>query len=159
MPEKACGFKSHLAHQNIVDYKLLKNLPSPFYRVSVKAIILDDQNRLLIGKGEEGDEGWEIPGGGLEHNESLEECLSREIEEELGVNVQKVGRISFVYRGRSVRGWMILRIAVLVELKDFNFKYGDMTEGKFITKDELKSINFAADEGTIKDCADLIWPK
>lgn len=136
----------------------LSKLPSPFYRVTIKAIILDDQKRLLVGKGEEDSDGWELPGGGLEHKESIEECLTREIEEELGVGVKEIGKVSFIYRGRSVHGWIILRVAIPVKLKDFNFKYGDMTEAKFITKDELQSLVFAADEGTIKDCADLIWP-
>lgn len=137
----------------------LSKLPSPFYRVSVKAIILDDQNRLLIGRGEEDSEGWEVPGGGLEHNESLEECLRREVEEELGVQVTEIGKVGFIYRGRSVRGWIILRIAVLVKLKNYNFEYGDMAEAMFVTKNELSNIQFAADEGTIKNCTDKIWPE
>lgn len=135
----------------------LSRLPSPFYRGTIKAIILDEQKRLLIGRGEEDTSGWEIPGGGFEHNESVEECLKRELKEELGVEVARIGKIAFIYRGKSVHGWTILRIAVPVKLKSYNFKYGDMVEAKFVTKEQLMSVDFAADEGTIKDCANLIW--
>lgn len=132
----------------------LSKLPSPFYRGTVKAIILDEQRRLLVGKG---DDGWELPGGGFEHDESLEECLKRELKEELGAEIERIGIVSFVYRGKSVHGWMILRVAVIVKLKNYNFKLGDMKEAKFVTKDELLKLDFAADEGTIKNCTHLIW--
>ena len=33
---------------------------------------------------------WQIPGGGLEFGESVEECLHREIKEETGLNVEIV---------------------------------------------------------------------
>jgi ADP-ribose pyrophosphatase YjhB (NUDIX family) len=140
-----------------MDLKQLAKLPSPFYRVSVKALVFDDQHRLLVGRGSETNDKWEMPGGGWEHTESMEECLARELDEELGADIAKVGSIEFVYRGRSERGWMITRIAVKVELKDFNFGFGAMTDAKFVTKEELLELDFEADEGTIKGCVDQIW--
>ena len=138
----------------------LRQLPSTFYRVSVKAIILDDQKRLLIGSGNNDEiQGWEIPGGGFEYDESIEQCLEREIKEELGAEIESVGNILFVYRGRSKNGWIILRIAIAVRLESHDFKYGDMTQVKFVTKEELPQIQFDAEEGTIKQHADKIWPE
>jgi ADP-ribose pyrophosphatase YjhB (NUDIX family) len=136
----------------------LSKLPSPFYRGTIKAIILDEHQQLLVGAGEESNTGWEIPGGGLEHDETIEDCLKREIMEELGVEVEKIGQVAFIYRGKSVHGWMILRVAMPVELKSTDFKFGDMKAAKFVTRDEFLSLDFAADEGTIKTCVDFIWP-
>lgn len=55
------------------------------YRVSVKAIITDDAGRILLLK--ERDGSWELPGGGLEHAENIQEALAREITEETGLTV------------------------------------------------------------------------
>ncbi|HEX3082522.1 MAG TPA: NUDIX hydrolase [Candidatus Saccharimonadia bacterium] len=54
--------------------------PIQLYRVSVKALIRDDQDRLLLVK--EGGSHWELPGGGLDHHETIEEALRRELREE-----------------------------------------------------------------------------
>jgi ADP-ribose pyrophosphatase YjhB (NUDIX family) len=140
------------------DYSTLRDLPSPFYRVVVKAIILDGQKRLLVGRGEDGATGWELPGGGFEHDEAMPECVRRELLEELGAEVADIGNVMFFYRGRSKHGWMIVRLAVPVKLKNYDFKFGDMKEAKFVTKSELLNLDFDAEEGTIKDCVHYIWP-
>jgi ADP-ribose pyrophosphatase YjhB (NUDIX family) len=65
------------------------------FPVSIKGVILKDSKVILLKN--ERDE-WELPGGKLEIGESPEICLSREIVEELDVNV-RVGTIldSWVY--------------------------------------------------------------
>jgi 8-oxo-dGTP pyrophosphatase MutT (NUDIX family) len=77
--------------------------PAPFpddnqaYRfpVSVKGVIFHEERVILLKNGR--DE-WELPGGKLELNETLPECVAREVEEETGVRVQ-VGPIlaSWIY--------------------------------------------------------------
>ncbi|MDY0133060.1 MAG: (deoxy)nucleoside triphosphate pyrophosphohydrolase [Desulforegulaceae bacterium] len=55
------------------------------------AIIFNEKkDRILIGKRKKGDfKGfWEFPGGKLENNETPEECILREIEEELCVQAE-----------------------------------------------------------------------
>ncbi len=58
-------------------------LPPSFFRTSIKALILDDEGRFLLIKEEDGT--WELPGGGLDWGETPEECLIREIGEEMGL--------------------------------------------------------------------------
>lgn len=60
--------------------------PSTVYRAAVKAIIRDRAGNILVVK-ETPDKHWDLPGGGLEHGESLHECLGRELIEELGVRL------------------------------------------------------------------------
>ncbi len=64
-------------------------MPSPRFPVSIKGVILQDGRVVLLRN--ERDE-WELPGGRLEMGESPEECVAREIREELGLDV-RVGAI------------------------------------------------------------------
>ena len=59
-------------------------------QITVTAAIIWQDGKVLITKRPEGThlEGlWEFPGGKKEVNETLEECITREIREELGVQV------------------------------------------------------------------------
>lgn len=59
------------------------DLPACFYRVSVKALILDEEGRFLLCREDNG--GWDLPGGGLDHGEEPHEGLRREVHEETGL--------------------------------------------------------------------------
>lgn len=65
------------------------------YPVSVKGVV-NSGNRFLLLKNERDE--WELPGGKLEPGETPEECVVREITEEVGLSV-RVGSIldSWVY--------------------------------------------------------------
>lgn len=131
---------------------------SPFYRVTAKALIFDASGRLLVLKNDNGN--WELPGGGWEHEESFEECLTREVQEELGVEVKATGSVVFMYRGHNVRrGFQTLRIAAPVELASLDFQLGDdMQKAKFVDKAEFLQLNLKVDEGDIENNTALIWP-
>ena len=131
---------------------------SPFYRVAIKALVKNDQDRLLVTQSDDGL--WEIPGGGWEHeDEDLRACLGREILEELGVEVDFVGPVRFVYRGLNKKGYMAVRLAVNASLGSTDFTSGDgMINARFVTKDELLDLPMADDEAPIKDFADELWP-
>ena len=58
-------------------------IKSPYYRVSVKAKINFNGKTLLV---KEDDKKWDLPGGGIEHYETIDEALKRELTEELGVS-------------------------------------------------------------------------
>jgi 8-oxo-dGTP diphosphatase len=140
------------------DAKLdLLTVPSPFYRVTAKAIILDDHARLLVVKNHNGN--WELPGGGWEHDESFEDALIREIQEELGVAADTIGDIYFTYRGINVRrGFMTLRLAAPATLHSYDFKLGDdILAAEFITREQFKQIDLQSNEGAVSEHADMIW--
>lgn len=56
-----------------------------FFRVSVKALVRDDQGRVLLARESSGK--WDMLGGGLDHGEEPLEGLTREIFEESGLRL------------------------------------------------------------------------
>lgn len=56
------------------------NYPNTFYRVSIKAIIRNNKGEVLLVKEEGGS--WSLPGGGMDHGETAEQALAREMVEE-----------------------------------------------------------------------------
>jgi ADP-ribose pyrophosphatase YjhB (NUDIX family) len=69
------------------------------YSVSVAGVIVDDQGRaLLVQRRDNGH--WEPPGGILEHGETIEDCLRREVFEETGLNVEPA-QLTGVYQNLS----------------------------------------------------------
>jgi 8-oxo-dGTP pyrophosphatase MutT (NUDIX family) len=131
---------------------------SPYYRVTVKALIFDAANKLLVTQAKDGD--WEMPGGGWEHDETFAACVWRELQEELGAEPAKIGGIVFTYRGISSKhGHVTLRLVVPVSLKTHTFTPGDdMLQAKFVSQSELLALEMGADEAPIKECVEQIWP-
>jgi 8-oxo-dGTP pyrophosphatase MutT (NUDIX family) len=134
------------------------DIQSPFYRVSLKAIIFDDQQRLLVVGINNGT--WEMPGGGWEFDETVQECLNREFLEELGVELESVEPASSLfYAGKNKRGYRSLKLAVKATIRNNNFVFGeDVVEAKYVTQQELLALNMDDDEAGIKQFIDCIWP-
>ena len=57
------------------------------FTIGVFGIIYNEQNQVLLCHRQDYDL-WNLPGGGMEINESPVECLKRELKEELGVEIR-----------------------------------------------------------------------
>lgn len=65
-------------------------------RLSVRAVVYDKQGRLLLASHQGAQGPWYVlPGGGVEHNETLHEAVKREVLEETGFAVTP-GDVLFV---------------------------------------------------------------
>lgn len=51
-------------------------------RVTLKAVVIDSEGKTLVVK-EHGRDWWDIPGGGIDHGETIKEALRRELREEV----------------------------------------------------------------------------
>jgi 8-oxo-dGTP diphosphatase len=70
---------------------MTKEASSPPHKVIGVAVIRNDKNQILIDRRRPyGAMGglWEFPGGKVEPNETVIDCIQREIEEELGINIE-----------------------------------------------------------------------
>ena len=71
------------------------------HRTIVRAVVLDEHNRLALNKINNSDmfgprDYYELPGGGVKKGETLLEALHREIHEEIGClidNIQEIGKV------------------------------------------------------------------
>ena len=71
-------------------------------KVRCRAIILHE-NKLLVVKNSRGGDYYALPGGHLDLGESPNECMVRELTEELGV-IAKLGRLLYVYTFTDDKG-------------------------------------------------------
>jgi 8-oxo-dGTP diphosphatase len=70
---------------------MTKTTSSPPHKIIGVAVIWNDQKQILIDRRRpEGVMGglWEFPGGKIEAGETVEECIKREIYEELGIAIE-----------------------------------------------------------------------
>lgn len=61
-------------------------MTSPKHIVSAAAVVINDQNEILLIKGPR--RGWEMPGGQVEVGESLHTAAIRETKEEAGIDIE-----------------------------------------------------------------------
>lgn len=62
-------------------------------KVKVALVIIEKDGKFLIGRRTEGRAyagKWEFPGGKIEENETPENCVAREVQEELGVPIEQI---------------------------------------------------------------------
>jgi 8-oxo-dGTP diphosphatase len=102
---------------------------SPKHSVSVSAVIVDDEQRVLLMQRCDTGE-WQIPGGVLELDEDVHAGLRREVREETGLQVESV-RLSGVYKN------MPLGVVALV------FRCRPLG-GTLTTSDETRALAWAS---------------
>jgi 8-oxo-dGTP diphosphatase len=130
---------------------------SPFYRVSVKALIFDNEQRLLVFQDNQGT--WEMPGGGLEHGETLEQGITRELDEEMRITPATIGAVQFVYTAVHDTGYHKLCLALPVTLKTTRFvpSADDLVAAKYVSREEFERLPFQSNEIAVVQYADQIW--
>lgn len=68
----------------IIDQSELGRKTDYLYRVSIKGLIRNTDGQVLVVK-EAGRTWWDLPGGGMDHDENIESALAREMREEVGL--------------------------------------------------------------------------
>ena len=89
--------------------------PNTFYRVSLKAIIRNTNNEVLVVK-EKGSQ-WSLPGGGMDHGEDVHEALKRELYEEVLIDStfrETLVDSATMYLERKEAGllWLVFKVEI-----------------------------------------------
>ena len=93
--------------------------------VSVDAVIIKDNQVLLIQRGVEPNKGfWGTPGGYVGWDESTEDAVQREVKEETNLTVTKM-RLIEVNSNPKRHPKQVINFVYRVEVKDGEVKHGD----------------------------------
>ncbi len=114
-------------------------IPDNFYRISVKALILDNENKFLLTLEDKGL--WELPGGGLDFGEDPRNCIIREIKEEMGLDVIWVNDNPSYFTISEHRDgrWWVGNIIYEVKVKNLDFiPSEECIEVRFFSKEEAE---------------------
>ncbi|SEP01088.1 (deoxy)nucleoside triphosphate pyrophosphohydrolase [Paenibacillus sp. OV219] len=108
------------------------------------AIIEDKQGKILIARRKEGkSQGrmWEFPGGKIEANETAEECLRRELREEMNIEIDP-----YEFFGENDHFYGELHIKLIAYKAQFlggEIKLVDHDDYKWVSHGQLFEYEFA----------------
>jgi mutator protein MutT len=132
-------------------------MPSP---IDVAAALIFHTGKLLITQRRPDDHLpnlWEFPGGKVEPGETFQTCLTREIREELGIEIsvgELVADLTHTYPEKTVRLCffdcrLIFGVATPIHVQDL----------RWITRDQLRNFQFPdADAKLIEQLSSNPWP-
>lgn len=129
------------------------SIPPCFYRVSIKALILDEtRTKFLIMRDSSGP--WGVPGGGLEHGATPQEDLPREIKEEMCLNTNWVaGNPSYFSAGQSqTSGTWIVNVIYEATVEHLHFAPSDVcVDVQFVSTNEALELEMFPDVRNIAE--------
>lgn len=96
---------------------------SPLIIVRPSVVILNNKGEVLLNRFSGAD--WVIPGGILQLNESVEECITRNVKDHLGVTLHSL-RLLGVYSGKEL----------LNRVEESGDEYHTVAIGYFCTEDD-----------------------
>lgn len=111
--------------------------------IDVTAAIIERDGKFLIAKRKKGthqENKWEFPGGKVEPNESKEDCLKRELKEELGIETEIrefIGDNIFDYGEKVIR-----LLGFRAKYLSGEFRLNAHNEIKWVTIEELNQFDF-----------------
>lgn len=133
-------------------------IPDCFYRVSVKALVLNEtRDKFLICEEEAGT--WDLPGGGLDFGMTPQEDLPREIDEEMGLKVIKMAEHpSYFVTGKKVNKneWKAC-VVYEAELNSLDFTPSEECIGiRFVDASDVEGMNVFS---CVKEIAEMFKPE
>lgn len=129
--------------------------PPAVYRVSLKAVIRNEDNEILVVK--EKSDNWDLPGGGIDHGESDTEGMRRELIEEVAYegnfSLSLLGIQTFFIEKYETWGmWAVYDVQT--ETSDFNVG-PDASEIAFTNPNIFKNSDKLSERLIYKFCVDM----
>lgn len=128
--------------------RMIPLYPSTYYRISLKAIIRNNKDEVLVNK-EAGRDHWSLPGGGWDHGETRLECMKRELKEEVGydgelaMELRDVSEPIFMPKKQNWLVWLVYE----VELANNTISVGEESdEVAFIDPEQFKNSSSLSEQ-------------
>lgn len=136
----------------------LSDIDDCLYRVAIRVLAMHDGKVLLVKEAD--DDWWALPGGGVDHGETIESTLVREVEEELGVPaalVQSDYEIVHYNIGNVVNAVPRMNLFFKASVPPEQLKKtGHVAEWKWCTRTEFMEANLHSSFAK-QELADVIY--
>ncbi|HEU5376140.1 MAG TPA: NUDIX hydrolase [Ktedonobacteraceae bacterium] len=116
------------------------------FKIICRALVIDNQNRVLFVK-KTGSDFWSLPGGKLDaEDQCLQDCLKRELREELGVEItiKDIRFVQELHKDDTRYVELIWQAALEGDLTHediYKTSDGELTDIQWIKQDELGDAN------------------
>ena len=115
--------------------------------IGCSIIINDDDNKILIAQRSKSKKKfsllWETVGGALEDNETPEECIRREVREEINCCIQNLKLFKVYIINQDNRYVLIVYTGEINEQIQYNL---EIEQIRWINKFEIQKFNFCCNE-------------
>lgn len=138
--------------------ELYNVLQYPRPRVTVDMVVFHEDRVLVQKRNIDPFKGlWCLPGGHVDCNEELEVAASRELKEEMGIDIPKHNWHMFkVYNDDKAdpRGWRITfgMLAIVPDMVDIKVDEEECTDYKWVFIDDVPKLAFNHNEIVIDSC-------
>ena len=113
------------------------------YRISIKCLIRDGNGNVLVVK-ETGRGWWDLPGGGMDHGESIRSAIAREMEEEVSLKGDFEYHVISIDEPAYLKAHHFWQVRLVFELNPDNMVFNpgvDADEVAFISPEEFRVSN------------------
>lgn len=131
----------------VIDQQHINRKTDYLFRVSIKGLVYNDEGKVLVVK-EVGREWWDLPGGGMDHKESIKSAIARELKEEVNLSGDFTYQVIAVEEPMYLENPNMWQMRLIFAIKPINmiFEPGeDADEVTFIDPSELKDSDSNAE--------------
>ena len=136
----------------IIDQSELGRKTDYLYRVSIKGLIRNTDGQVLVVK-EAGRTWWDLPGGGMDHDESIKSALAREMHEEVGLTGDFSYKVITVDNPGFLSHANVWQLRLIFEVVPETFPTeagNDADEIRYINPSELRDSEHSAERSVFE---------
>jgi 8-oxo-dGTP pyrophosphatase MutT (NUDIX family) len=111
----------------VINYTHINRKTDYLFRVSIKGLVRHD-GKVLVVK-ETNRDWWDLPGGGMDHHESIKDALARELHEEVNLTGDFTYRVIAVEEPKLLDNTPIWQLRLIFEITPTNLTFTPGEDG------------------------------